>query len=87
MQNNRYEILSGLPPYGPMYIPVSEDEVPSYSEGYVVRFYKSDETNWVANFKTGWTNFSGVYDFPEFRRTIVFALGPAILWQMMNRIH
>lgn len=75
MQNNRYDILDGLPTYGPMYIPISEDGIPFYSQGYVVRFYKSDGTSWVANFKTGWTNFSGIYDFPEFKRTIVFTFG------------
>jgi hypothetical protein len=58
-----------------MYIPISEDGISFYSEGYVVRFYKTDGTNWIANFKTGWTNLSGIYDFPEFKRTIVFASG------------
>jgi len=58
-----------------MYVPISQDGIPFYSEGYVVRFYKSDGTSWVANFKSGWTNFSGIYDFPEFKRTVVFAFG------------
>src|SRR5690606_39492556 len=40
----RYEILDGLPTYGPMYVPVSEDGEPFYSEGFVVRFYKSDRS-------------------------------------------
>jgi hypothetical protein len=75
VQNNRYDILDGLPAYGPMYVPISEDGIPFYSQGYVVRFYKSDGTSWVANFKAGWTNLSGIYDFPEFKRTIVFAFG------------
>ena len=73
--NKRYIILDGLPTYGPMYIPISEDGIPFYFQGFVVRFYKSDGTSWVANFKTGWTNFSGIYDFPEFKRTVVFAFG------------
>ena len=75
MQDKRYKILEGLPTYGPMYVPISQDAIPFYSEGYVVRFYQSDGTSWVANFKSGWTNFSAVYDFPEFKRTIVFAYG------------
>ena len=33
-----------------MYIPISEDGIPFYSEGYVVRFYKSD-MNIVAEIK------------------------------------
>jgi hypothetical protein len=58
-----------------MYVPISEDGIPFYSEGFVVRFYKTNSTDWVANFKAGWTSFSGVYDFPEFKRTVVFAFG------------
>lgn len=75
MQDKRYQILEGLPSYGPMYIPISQDDIPFYSEGFVVRFYKSDGTTWVANFKSGLTNFSAVYDFPEFKRTVIFAFG------------
>ena len=55
----RYEILDGLPTYGPMYVPVSEDGEPFYSEGFVVRFYKSDGSEWVANFKPGWPFLAG----------------------------
>lgn len=58
-----------------MYVPISEDGIPYFSEAYVVRFNKSDGTSWVANFKAGWTNFCGVFDFPEFRRTLVVAFG------------
>ena len=49
----QYEILEALPTYGPMYIPVTENDEAFYSEGFPVRFYKSDGTNWVANFKPG----------------------------------
>jgi hypothetical protein len=58
-----------------MYTPISQDGIPFYSEGFVVRFYKSDGTSWVANFKPGYTNFNGVYDFPEIKRTVIFAFG------------
>lgn len=71
----RYEILDGLPAYGPMYVPVSEDGEPFYSEGFVVRFYKSDGSEWVANFKPGWTGFSLVVDYPEINRIVVIAKG------------
>ena len=71
----RYEILDGLPTYGPMYVPVSEDGEPFYSEGFVVRFYKSDGSEWVANFKPGWTGFSLVVDYPEINRIVVIAKG------------
>lgn len=71
----RYEILNGLPPYGPMYIPISADEEPFYSEGYVVKFKKSDGEEWVANFRPGWTNFYDTFDFPEHNIVVVFAGG------------
>ena len=74
-QLKRYEILEGLPSYGPMYIPISEDGIPFYYEGYVIRFYKSDETNWIANFKCGNTNFQDVLDYPKQNRIVVFAKG------------
>ena len=74
-QEKRYEILDGLPVYGEMYIPVSNDEICNYSEGLVVKFYKSDGTTWIANFSRGSTNLCKVYDFPELKRTVVFAFG------------
>jgi hypothetical protein len=58
-----------------MYIPVSESGEPYYSEGFVVRFYKSNGSEWVANFKPGWTGFSLVVDYPETNRVIVIAKG------------
>ena len=71
----RYEILDHLPAYGPMYIPVTEDDEPYFSEGFPIRFYKSDGSSWIANFKPGWTNLNQVFDFPQHDRIIVFAGG------------
>ena len=71
----RYEILKGLPSYGPMYIPISEDGIPFYYEGFVVKFYKNNGTNWVANFKCGNSNFQAVFDYPKQDRIVVFANG------------
>ena len=74
-EKKRYEILESLPVYGPMYIPVTENGEPYYSEGFAVRFYKTDGTNWVANFKPGWTGLNKVFDFPEHDKTIIIAGG------------
>ena len=74
-RRERYELLAGLPPYGPMYIPVTEDGRPFYSEGVVVRFYRTDGTDWVANFEPGWTELSGVFDFPDTDHMLVVACG------------
>jgi hypothetical protein len=63
MNNSKsYEILTSLPAYGPMYIPISENNPTYYSEGFVVRFFKSDGTNWVANFEAGWTDLKTVIE-------------------------
>ncbi|TMI62916.1 MAG: hypothetical protein E6H07_16065 [Bacteroidetes bacterium] len=72
---NKYEILEGLPTSGPMYIPISEDGVEFYHEGLVVRFFKDDGTNWVANFKTGWTKYRNVFEIPNTDKIVVIANG------------
>lgn len=75
VREKRYEVLKGLPPYGPMYIPVSGDDDPYYSEGYVVKFYKSSGEDWVANFRPGWTSYYKIFDFPKHDTVVVFAGG------------
>ncbi|WP_256014222.1 hypothetical protein [Desertivirga xinjiangensis] len=71
----RYEILNSLPAYGPMYIPVSESGEPYYSEGYPVRLYKSDGTDWVANFKPGWSELAEVFELNDTSNLLVVAYG------------
>lgn len=71
----KYEILNSLPAYGPMYVPVTQKGELFYQEGFVVRFYKNDGTNWVANFQPGWTKLNKVFDFPERNIIVVFAGG------------
>ncbi|MBO9564955.1 MAG: hypothetical protein J7621_19420 [Niastella sp.] len=75
MSAQRYQILAGLPSYGPMYVPVSPDGIPFYSEGFVVQFFNSDGTSWIGNFQRGLETFNHVYDFPELGKTVVFAYG------------
>ena len=71
----RYEILDGLPAYGPMYISISEDgEFFSY-EGFVIRFHKNDGTNWIANFKSGSTAYTGVFELPGTDKILIVAHG------------
>jgi len=71
----RYEILPGLPPYGPMYVPISEDGRPFASEGFVVRIYRNDGTSWVANCAPGVTDFSGVFPLIATEQIVVIAGG------------
>ncbi|WP_162796193.1 hypothetical protein [Pedobacter namyangjuensis] len=71
----RYEILSSLPTYGPMYIPVTDNGEPFYSEGFPVRFYKTDGTEWIANFQPGWTDLKQVLEFEKTQNLLVIACG------------
>ena len=71
----KYEILKSLPAYGPMYTPISESGERFYSEGFVVKFFKKDGTNWVGNFKEGWTGLNAVYDFNDYNNLLVIAGG------------
>lgn len=74
------EPLKGLPGYGPMYVSVSPDpDVPYVSEGYVLRMFNPDGTNWVANFRPGWTNCSVAFDFPDEKLIVVVAGGQGYL--------
>ena len=64
-----------------MYIPVTESGEPFYSEGVALRFYKSDGTNWVANFQPGWTDLKEVHEFKDDERLLIVAHGTCY---MMN---
>lgn len=70
-----YEILNALPTYGPMYVPVTGDDEPYYSQGFTVRFYKDDKSDWVANFKPGWTGLNAVYELDNQQNVLVIAGG------------
>lgn len=82
----RYEILDGLPPYGPMYVPVSWDGEPFYSEGFVVEFYKDDGTNWVANFKPGSTKLEDVIPLINTPNFLVIAQGECYIMAPDNTV-
>ena len=75
----RYEILNSLPTYGPMYVPVTDNGQPFYSEGFPVRFYKTDGTEWVANFQPGWTDLKEVIEFENSKNLLVIACGTCYL--------
>lgn len=75
LQSKSYEILDGLPPYGPMYVSITGNDQPSYSEGFVIRFYKADKTSWVANFEQGWTGLKFVAELASANKFLVIASG------------
>ncbi len=71
----KYEILESLPAYGPMYVPVSENNEDFFAQGFAVRFYRMDKTSWVANFKPGWTGLNEIHEFPDLPNLLVIAGG------------
>lgn len=74
-----FEILESLPTYGPMYIPVPPESEAFHSEGVAVRFCKSDQTDWVANFNPGGTNLSIVLELSDSQNLLVIAQGQCYL--------
>ena len=68
-----------MPTYGAMYIPVTESGEPFYSEGFAVRFYKKDGSEWVANFQPGWTDLKEIYELKHTSNLLVIAYGTCYL--------
>lgn len=79
MTEKRYEILGSLPTYGPMYVPVTDNGEPFYSEGFTVRLYTADGTEWVANFQPGWTDLKEIIEFEKTQNLLVVACGTCYL--------
>jgi len=70
-----FEVLLGLPPYGPMAKPFPASGYGAFREGFVVQFESKKISKWVGNFQLGHTSFSGAYDHPDGRRVLVVAGG------------
>ena len=79
-----YEILKGLPVYGSMHISITENNESYFSEGFVVRFFKNDNSNWVANFKPGWTGYNEIIEIENHSNLIVIAGGTFYLMNPEN---
>lgn len=79
-----YKILESLPSNGPIYISVTENNENYVSEGFPVRFFRDNGSNWVANFKPGWTNFNQVYEIENQTNLIVIAGGTLYLMNPEN---
>ena len=69
------EKLDHLPTNDPMYVSVTGASKHYHSEGYVIRFFKSDSSSWVANFQPGATDLNQYFEYPTIRRVIVIAGG------------
>lgn len=64
-----------MPTYGPKYILVTDNGESFYSERFLVRFYKTDGTEWIANFQPGWTDLKQVLEFEKIRNLLVIDCG------------
>ncbi|WP_431204774.1 hypothetical protein ACQ86E_06895 [Bradyrhizobium betae] len=75
----RFEVLPGLPPYGPPAVSFTQNGPREWREGQVVCFYPSDSEPWVGNFLGGLTRFSAVLNHPNGSDVIVIAMGEAVI--------
>jgi hypothetical protein len=71
----RFEILPGLPPYGPPAISLTGHGEREFREGLVVRFYPKGSDPWIGNFVGGIFDCTTVLDHPNGRDLIVVACG------------
>jgi len=70
-----FEILPGLPPYGPPALPFPESGYHAFSEGLVVRFDTATNGVWTGNFQRGLSKFDKVIAHPNSRYVIVISGG------------
>ena len=71
----KFEVLPGLPPYGPVAESFTATGQGTHREGFVVRFETDDGQSWVGNFQRGSSRFETVIDHPSGREVIVIAGG------------
>ena len=63
-----------------MYVPVTDNGEPFYSEGfYPCSLYKTDGTEWVANFQQGLTDLKQVIELKNTQNLLVIANGTCYL--------
>jgi hypothetical protein len=81
----RFEVLPGLPPYGPMAISFTENGPREYREGLVLRFYPRRAEPWIGNFLGGIAGCTVVLDHPNETDVIVVASGEAYIVEPESR--
>ena len=73
----KWEVLPGLPPYGPPALNFSATGHGTHTEGYVVRFESENGESWVGNFKSRFLSFCNVSQHPDGEKVVVVAGGTA----------
>lgn len=72
---HHYQVLPGLPAYGPVAVPFGASAWSGHSEGFIVRFRPDTDETWVANFQPGLGGWDGVLEHPNKMDVIVLARG------------
>jgi hypothetical protein len=80
-----FEILPGLPPYGPRAVSFTERGDQEFREGLVIRFHPENSDPWIGNFLGGETNCTTVLDHPNETDVIVVANGNAFVIDLEKR--
>jgi hypothetical protein len=82
-----FDVLSGLPAYGPLAEPFSATGGGTHREGYIVRFTDSRGSPWVGNFQPGLGGIDTVIDHPNGHRFIVVCCGQGYIVDPDDRAH
>jgi hypothetical protein len=80
-----FEVLAGMPVYGPYPEQFTSTSWGTHSEGFVVRIVPSGLEPWVGNFQRGLSSFDGVHPHPNERDLIVVAGGQAYVVESTSR--
>lgn len=78
----RYQVLPGLPAYGPMAVPFGGS---GHREGLVVRFNPDTAEAWVGNFQPGVIGLEGVREHPNGKHAIVVSHGQGYVVDPVTR--
>lgn len=81
----RFEILPGLPPYGPPAVSFTDRGDREFREGLVVRFYPKKSDPWVGNFLGGMSDCTHVLAHPNGADVVVIAWGNTCIVDPENR--
>ena len=69
----KFEILSGLPVYGEMYITIPENAYTQFSEGLAVKFIRKDNSEWIGNFEKGNSNLKFASQLNDSENILIIA--------------
>jgi hypothetical protein len=83
----KFEILSGLPAYGDMYISIPENSYTQFSEGLAVKFISKDKSEWIGNFQTGNSILKFASELKNDGNILIIAFGIAYIIDVENKKH